>query len=135
MCDNLHLDSLQQCETPLNTLFFSDFNKNLLQRGIRQAFKNRTGIAIDYQNPDDLYGIMRMVFINNAGDHHTQVKEQVQMMNGRVIETALSQIQTGVSQYIAYAEDIDSTRTLLDRPANTSTVGKKMDFNDKIGFN
>jgi Fe-S cluster assembly ATPase SufC len=135
MCDNLHLDSLQQCETPLNTLFFSDFNKNLLQRGIRQAFKNRTGIAIDYQNPDDLYGIMRMVFINNAGDHHTQVNKQVQMMNGRVIETALSQIQTGVSQYIAYAEDIDSTRTLLDRPANTSTVGKKMDFNDKIGFN
>jgi Fe-S cluster assembly ATPase SufC len=135
MCDNLHLDSLQQCETPLNTLFFSDFNKNLLQRGIRQAFKNRTGIAIDYQSPDDLYGIMRMVFINNAGDHHTQVKEQVQMMNGRVIETALSQIQTGVSQYIAYAEDIDSTRTLLERPANTSTVGKKMDFNDKIGFN
>jgi Fe-S cluster assembly ATPase SufC len=135
MCDNLHLDSLQQCETPLNTLFFSDFNKNLLQRGIRQAFKNKTGIAIDYQNPDDLYGIMRMVFINNAGDHHTQVKEQVQMMNGRVIETALSQIQTGVSQYIAYAEDIDSTRTLLDRPANTSTVGKKIDFNDKIGFN
>ena len=135
MCDNLHLDSLKQTETPLNTLFFSDFNKNLLQRGIRQSFKNKTGIAIDYQNPDDLYGIMRMVFINNAGDHHTQVKEQVQMMNGRVIETALSQIQTGVSQYIAYAEDIDSTRTLLERPANTSTVGKKIDFNDKIGFN
>jgi len=135
MCDNLHLDSLQQCETPLNTLFFSDFNKNLLQRGIRQAFKNRTGIAIDYQNPDDLYGIMRMVFINNAGDHHTQVKEQVQMMNGRVIETALSQIQTGVSQYIAYAEDIDTISQPIDRPVNTSTVGKKMDFNDKIGFN
>jgi hypothetical protein len=128
-------DSLQQCDTPLNTLFFSEFNINLLQRGIRQAFKNKTGIAIDYQNHDDLYGIMRMVFINNASDHHTQVNKQVQMMNGRVIDTALSQIQTGVSQYIAYAEDIDSTRTLLERPANTSTVGKKIDFNDKIGFN
>jgi Fe-S cluster assembly ATPase SufC len=135
MCDNLHLDSLKQCETPLNTLFFSEFNINLLQRGIRQAFKNKTGIAIDYQNPDDLYGIMRMVFINNAGDHHTRVKEQVQMMNGRVIETALSQIQTGVSQYIAYAEDIDTISQPIDRPVNTSTVGKKMDFNDKIGFN
>ena len=33
MCDNLHLNSLKQCETPLNTLFFSEFNKNLLQRG------------------------------------------------------------------------------------------------------
>jgi Fe-S cluster assembly ATPase SufC len=135
MCDNLHLDSLKQTETPLNTLFFSDFNKNLLQRGIRQSFKNKTGIAIDYQNPDDLYGIMRMVFINNANDHHTHVNEQVKMMNEVVIKTALSQIQTGVSQYIAYAEDIDSTRTLMDRPTNTSTVGKKIDFNDKIGFN
>jgi hypothetical protein len=135
MCDNLHLDSLKQTKTPLNTLFFSDFNKNLLQRGIRQAFKNKTGIAIDYQNPDDLYGIMRVVFINNAGDHYTAVNEQVKAMNGVVITTALSQIQSGVSQYIAYAQDIDSTRILLDRPENTSTVGKKINYNDKIGFN
>lgn len=135
MCENLHLDSIQQCETPLNTLFFSDFNKNLVQRGIRQTFKNKTGIAIDYQNPDDLYGIMRMVFINNAGDHHTQVKEQVKFMNTRVIDTAMSQIQTGVSQYIAYARDIDTISVPLDQPMNTSTTGKKMDYNDKIGIN
>jgi hypothetical protein len=135
MCDNLHLDSLQQCETPLNTLFFSDFNKNLIQRGVRQTFKNRSGIAIDYQNPDDMYAIMRVVFINNAGDHYTKINEQVKYMNTKVIETSLSQIQTGVSQYIAYANDIDTTRTLLDQPINTSTVGKKIDFNDKIGIN
>ena len=59
MSDNLHLNSIKQTKTPLNSLFFSEFNTNLLQRGIRQAFKNKTGIAIDYQNPDDLYGIMR----------------------------------------------------------------------------
>jgi len=135
MCDNLHLDSIQQCETPLNTLFFSEFNKNLLQRGIRQAFKNKTGISIDYQNPDDLYGIMRMVFINNAGDHHTRVNEQVKFINERVIQTALSQIQTGVSQYIAYAKDIDTISVPLDQPINTSTTGNKLGFNDKIGIN
>ena len=72
MCDNLHLNSMKQCETPLNTLFFSRFNVNILQRGIRQDFKNKTGIAIDYQNEDDLYAIMRVVFINNAGDHETK---------------------------------------------------------------
>jgi hypothetical protein len=110
MCDNLHLDSLQQCETPLNTLFFSDFNKNLIQRGIRQAFRDKTGIAID-------------------------VKEQVKKINTRVIITALSQIQTGVSQFIAYNRDIETISVPLDQPINTSTVGKKMDFNDKIGFN
>lgn len=135
MCDNLHLDSLKQCETPLNTLFFSDFNKNLLQRGIRQAFKNKTGIAIDYQNPDDLYAIMRTVFINNSGDHNTRVNEQVKLMNTRVINISVTQIQTGVSQYIAYNRDIDMVTTPIDQPLNTSTVGKKIDYNNKIGIN
>ena len=135
MCDNLHLNSIQQCETPLNTLFFSDFNKNLLQRGIRQAFKNKTGISIDYQNPDDLFSLMRVVFINNSGDQYSKVNDQVRYMNTKVIESALSQIQTGVSQYIAYAEDIDTISAPMDRPVNTSTMGKKIDFNNKIGIN
>jgi len=135
MCDNLHLNSIQQCETPLNTLFFSDFNKNLLQRGIRQAFKNKTGISIDYQNPDDLFSLMRVVFINNSGDQYSKVNDQVRYMNTKVIATALSQIQTGVSQYIAYAEDIDTISAPMDRPVNTSTMGKKIDFNNKIGIN
>jgi len=126
---------MKQCETPLNTLFFSAFNVGLLQRGIRQTFKNKTGIAIDYQNVDDLYGIMRMVFINNAGDHYARVNEQVKELNTRVIATAISQIQTGVSQYLAYIRDIDTISVPLDQPMNTSTVGKKMDFNDKIGIN
>ena len=135
MCDNLHLDSLKQCETPLNTLFFSEFNQNLLQRGIRQAFKDKTGIAIDYQNSDDLYGIMRVVFINNSGDHYSGVNQQVRMMNERVIKTAIGQIQTCVSQYIAYANDIDTIATPLAQPINTSTVGMKMGKNEKIGIN
>lgn len=135
MCDSLHLSSIQQCETPLNTLFFSDFNKNLLQRGIRQTFKNNTGISIDYQNPDDLYSIMRVVFINNSGDHYSGINEQVKFMNSRVIQTAISQIQTGVSQYIAYANEIDTVTQPMDRPINTSTTGNKIDYNNKIGFN
>jgi len=132
---NLHLNSMKQCETPLNTLFFSEFNKNILQRGIRQTFKDRTGISIDYQNSDDLYGIMRVVFINNSGDHQRDVNKQVKLMNSRVIETALTQIQTGVSQYIAYVNDIDTTSIPLDQPMNTSTSGRKIGYNNKIGIN
>jgi len=132
---NLHLNSMKQCETPLNTLFFSEFNRNILQRGIRQSFKDRTGISIDYQNAGDLYGIMRVVFINNSGDHQKDVNKQVKAMNTRVIETALSQIQTGVSQYIAYVNDIDTTSIPLDQPMNTSTSGKKLGYNNKIGIN
>jgi hypothetical protein len=56
-------------------------------------------------------------------------------MNTRVIETALGQIQTGVSQYMAYIQDIDTLSIPLDQPINTSTVGKKIPKNDKIGVN
>lgn len=133
MCDNLHLNSLKQCQTPLNTLFFSPFNVNLLQRAIRQDFKNKTGVSIDYQNEDDLYAIMRVIFINNSGDHYTRVNEQVKLLNTIVIKTAVSQIQSGVSQYMGYVHDMDRGLEPLDRPVNTSTYGNKMGSNDKIG--
>lgn len=133
MCDNLHLNSLKQCQTPLNTLFFSEFNVNLLQRAIRQDFKNKTGIAIDYQSNDDLYGIMRVVFINNSGDHNSRVNEQVKMMNTMVIKTAIGQIQSGVSQYMGYVHDMDRGLEPIDAPVNTSTTGNKIGLNNKIG--
>ena len=134
MCDNLHLNSIKQCATPLNTLFFSEFNKNLLQRGIRQEFRNKTGVSIDYQNSDDLYSIMRVVFVNNAGDQMTRVNEQVKFMNSVVINTAVGQIQTGVSQYMGYRKDIANLAVPIDQPINTSTYGKKIDKSTQIGM-
>jgi hypothetical protein len=125
---------MKQCETPLNTLFFSAFNVNLLQRGIRQDFKNKTGIAIDYQSEDDLYAIMRVVFINNAGDHNSRVNEQVKFMNSIVINTAVGQIRSGVSQYMGYIHDMDRGLEPIDAPVNTSTVGNKIGKNEKIGL-
>ena len=134
MCDALHLNTLKQCPTPLNTLFFSEFNMNLLQRGIRQSFRDQTGVSIDYQNPSDLYSIMRVIFINNSGDPNANVQEQVKYMNGIVIKTASGQIQTGVSQYMGYVHDIDTLAVPIDRPVNTTTYGKKFGKNEKIGL-
>ena len=134
MCDALHINSLKQCPTPLNTLLLSEFNMNLLQRGIRQSFRDKTGVAIDYQNSNDLYSIMRVVFINNSGDPNANVQEQVKFMNGIVITTALGQIQTGVSQYMGYIHDIDTLSVPIDRPVSTTTYGNKFGINDKIGL-
>lgn len=133
MCDSLHLNSIKQTPTPLNTLYFSEFNTNLIQRAIRQQFKDQTGVSIDYQNKDDLFSIMRVVFINNAGSHTTAVNEQVKFMNSLVIKTALDQIRSGVAQYLGYMRDIDTISLPPVPPANTSTYGNKLPINDKIG--
>lgn len=136
MSDSLHLNSIKQCQTPLNTLFFSEFNINLIQRAIRQQFKNETGISIDYQNEDDIFAIMRVVFINNASEHYKNVNAQVKFMNEMVMKTALSQIKTGVSQYVSYVRDIDTLSMPIDRPVSTSTFGNKLDSAiGKIGIN
>ena len=134
MCERLNLNSIQQTQTPLNTLFFSEFNMNILQRGIRQKFKDDTGVAIDYQNNSDLYSIMRVVFINNSGNHYTKINEQVKFMNDLVVKTALSQIQSGVSQFMGYMRDIDTAALPPSLHANTSTFGLKIEKNDKIGI-
>ncbi len=133
MCDNIRLNSIKQTPTPLNTLFFSYFNLNLLQKAVRESFKKLTGVAIDRQNPDDMFAIMRVVYINNAGNQYNNIKEQVKFMNSVVIKTALSQIQSGVSQYMNYIRDLNTLAVPPKPPQNTSTFGLKIDSNDKIG--
>ena len=128
------LTSIQQCATPLNTLFFSEFNINLIQRMIRQMFKNKTGISIDYQKPADILALMRSVFIANSCNPNEKVCEQSKFMNEQVAKLAIGQIETGVSQYIGYMRDIDSTHIPLAVPVNTSTYGQKIDFNNQIGM-
>ena len=111
------------------------FLKKSIKSCLRQDFKNKSGVSIDYQNNNDLYSIMRVVFINNSGDPNTNVQEQVRYMNGIVIKTAVSQIQTGVSQYMGYIHDIDKGTQPIDRPISTTNYGKKFGKNEKIGIN
>lgn len=131
----MYINTLKQSETPLNKLFFSEFNTNLIQRGIRQYVKNKSGIAIDYQNINDVFVIMRTIFINNSGDPYENVEAQVRMMNEQVLEAAYEQIQTGMAQFIAYNKELDVLTTPLAKPMSTSTTGLKIeDAKDNIGI-
>jgi len=132
----MYVNTLKQTETPLNKLFFSEFNTNLIQRGIRQHFLNKTGIAIDYQNIRDVFVLMRTIYINNSGDPYNNIEAQVKMMNEKVIEMAYGQIQTGVSQFMTYIKDSESLAVPLAQPMNTSNYGNKIpDAIENIGIN
>ena len=77
---------------------------------------------------------MRVVFINNSGDHHSRVNEQVKFMNTQVINTAVGQIRSGVTQYMGYVHDMDRGLEPIDAPISTSTTGNKLGKNEKIGI-
>ena len=128
------LNSLSQCSTPLNTLFFSDFNVERIQRGIQNKIKQQTGRSIDRQNRSDLIAIMRTVFITNSVNPYGEACKQVDFMNDRVIKTAAQQVNTGLAQYIGYIKDISTTPVPLDLPRNTDQYGTITNVNTRIGM-
>lgn len=67
---------------------------------------------------------MRMVYINNSYDQMGNIPAQVKLMNNLVIETAMNQIGTGISQYIGYMKDISTPLVPEPRPIQTSYYGE-----------
>ena len=121
------LRTVQQTETPLGLMFFSEFNMNVIQKMIRQNFRAQTGISIDYQNRGDILTLMRVVYINNSNDPWSMsLGQQVKKMNDVVVSTAIGQIGSNVTQYISYMRDISTPQRINDLPVNTSTYGKSM---------
>jgi hypothetical protein len=115
---------MRQADTPLSSLFFSDFNLRRLQNNIRSTFKAKTGIAIDYQNKNDVLTLMRMIFINNSYNPYGNLPEQVKLMNSLVVDKAVEQIGTGISEYIGYMKDISTPLIPEARPIQTSYYGE-----------
>ena len=130
----MNLNLIKQCPTPLNCLFFSNENRDLIQRGLRQYILNKYGVRIDKQSPDNILVIMRAVFINNAYDNYNNIEAQVKQMNARTIEMASENIMTAVAQYYGYIKDVDRPLQPPPTPKNTSLYGVKIGYNSQIGF-
>tara|TARA_R110002074_G_scaffold247205_2_gene419193 strand:- start:1226 stop:1606 length:381 start_codon:yes stop_codon:yes gene_type:complete len=126
---------MNQLDTPLANRFFSNGNVNLIQQGLANEIRNRTGgINIDRQNTDDLALIMRQIYITNVFNPYGQLVEQVNFLNKQVLQMTTSQVMTGLSQYIGYLRDSTRQPMPLHQPVSTSTYGNKMPFNNKIGL-
>lgn len=120
--------------SPLVDAYFSDFNKEALQDRIIAAIKDKTGYEIQRQNYSDLDALMQRVFTNMRRDPYSNVREQVDAMNARVVKEASSTISTGMLQQLMYMRDISQNAVPMAVPVSTSTYGNKIPSNFKIGF-
>jgi hypothetical protein len=120
--------------TPLDSAFFSDFNREQLHQAIIQRIKASTGYAIDRQNDADLQSLMKKVFVNMRGDPYTNVKGQLDAMNRAIVTEACQTIESGVLQQLVYLRDISANPVPELRPTSTSTYGNKLPQNFKFGF-
>lgn len=129
------LMTMKQSATPLNKTFFSIENLNVIQRTIRQRFRNESSLSIDNQNENDLLAIMRQVFIDYGNvQPYGEVCSQVKSLNEKVVDEALSQVRTNVSQFMSYVRDMDKPIMPPATPENTSIYGLRIpDSRQQIG--
>ena len=120
--------------SPLADAYFSDFNKEAIQDQIISAIKDKTGVEIERQNYSDLDALMKRVFVNMKKDTYSDVRQQVDDMNARVVAEATGTISTGLLQQIVYLRDISRNAVPLEVPTSTSTYGNKIPSNFKFGF-
>ena len=123
MCDAI--ESTRQSVTPVSGLFFSQQNLAILQRGIKEATKQKTGYKIDNQSSDDLIVIMRAVYFNNYIDPYTdKACEAVKVLNSKVINICVQQIADGIMSYILYTKDASQLAVPLNRSKYETIKGE-----------
>lgn len=115
----------------LRSWFFSPANIDRIQSSIHNETKAKTGISIGRQNDSDLIAIMNSVYSVNSWNPYGEYDNQINFMNSRVTEKAVSQVKTGLLSYKMYLNDLNSVPIPADLPVNTSSYGRKIGTNNK----
>jgi hypothetical protein len=124
----------KQESNPLYRYFFSEENASSIQRALKAEVRKRINVSIRDQNPMDLFAIMSSVYSVNISNPYGNVKDQVEWMNAQVVAKCADQVVTGIQSYQMYISDISSRPVPNDLPANTTSYGKKLSVNNKIGI-
>jgi len=113
--------------TPLNQLYFSENNINFLQDEIRHRvwIASNNKHTIERQNPDDLKTIMRSYYLQYSMNDPDRVKEELDVLNERVLRFAVDRVMVEINQYVKYRNDILNYPEQISRPVNANMVGTK----------
>jgi hypothetical protein len=109
----------------LNQAFFSPANFQIIQNAIRRGVYEKSGEIIDPVSSDDLFIVMRAIYLQYGRNLPTQIKEQIEDLNARVVAWCMPKIVSEVSMFKTYAKDISTLPTPMSHPVNLSSAGSK----------
>ena len=112
-------------KTPLNQSFFSTANFQIIQNKIRKTVYDKSGEVIDPVSTDDLFMVMRALFLQYSRNLPTDIKGQIEELNDRVATWCIPKILAEVSMYKTYSKDISNLPVPLSHPVNQSSAGTK----------
>jgi hypothetical protein len=109
----------------LNQTFFSQENFQIIQNKIRFEVYQKTGRVIDPQSADDLFMIMRAMYLQYGRNLPYNIREQIEELNTYVANWSVPKIVAEVSMFEQYQKDITSLPVPLPHPVSLSSAGSK----------
>ncbi len=111
----------------VSSLYFSDYNINILQFGIKNKVYNETNglYNIGRQHDNELKIIMRSIYYQYSKNNNIKIIEQVKELNKMVIDWSVKEIITNIKQYEKYKNDI----TNLPIPLELSQLSTQKGLN------
>ena len=111
--------------TPMNQAYFSPANFQIIQNAIRRKVYEDTGKVIDPVGTDDLFMVMRALYLQYGRNAPTQIPEQIAELNARVVAWCVPKIVAEVNMYATYIKDITTLPTPLPQPMNVGHAGTR----------
>ena len=117
-------------DTKLSEVFFSNYNIQILQNGIRAGVFQRSNgqYTIGQQDCDSLKIVMRSVFLQNASNKPFNIKGQVEQLNNIVLNYCIQQVYSEAQGYMKYLDDASTLVVPLANPMVESTYDKQLEL-------
>jgi hypothetical protein len=111
----------------VSDLFFSPINVQALQRGIRNMVLTKTcgKHIIGNQSSNELYMIMRGIFLQECKFSKAYVLEQVKALNISVLQYAVPRIVGELDMHDSYIKDISTMPVPLAWGESTNVTGTR----------
>ena len=129
--DNYNEYSLKgiQESSPLSRIFFSKENVEALQKTIRfEVYKSKSKV-ISNQSPNELYTVMRSIYLQNANSRTTTKKfiNTLHSLNKMVTDYCIQKVIEELDQYNSYIVKITNLPQPMEHPAYENKDNKTYD--------
>ena len=109
----------------LNQTYFSAPNFQIIQNAIRKTVYDKTGEIIDPVSTDDLFMVMRAIYLQYGRNLPTNIREQIEELNERVVAWCVPKIVAEVNMFKTYKKDITTMPTPMAHPVSQSSAGTR----------
>ena len=109
----------------LQQVFFSKENVKIIQKNIKQIVYNKSGHVIQNQSYDNLFIIMRSIYLQYSKHINTNIKPQIKELNQLLYNYAIPNILSNIEQYLGFKKSISTLPVPMSHPKYLSNQGLK----------